>query len=315
VGRRLVTWTPDAAAFVRDLEAKPAALRELVPVLAADPWRSIDPTGRIVFIGMGSSRFAALPVAGMLRATGRDVAVERASTTEGTPAGPGTLAIAISASGSTPETVAALARHRDGGSQTVAITNTDGSPLAAVADREIALRAGEEMGGVACRTFQHTIAVLLALVDADRAAAAARRGADATEQLLEQRPTWLPAAREVLGAGPVFVIAPQERISSAEQGALMFREGPRVEAGACETGDWLHVDVYLTKALDYRALLFAGSRFDAEVRRWIDARSGRVVCVGADGIRYPADDDPDVALLTEVLVSELVAADVWRRGA
>jgi glucosamine 6-phosphate synthetase-like amidotransferase/phosphosugar isomerase protein len=251
----------------------------------------------------------------MLRARGRDAVVERASASDAMPAAPGTLAVGISASGATPETVAALARHREGGSATVAITNADGSALADVAEHHIALRAGQEAGGIACRTFQHTIATLLAMVDAPRAAAAARGAADATDDLLDRRPLWLPTALDEVGAGPVFLIAPEGRISSAEQGALMFREGPRLQADACETGDWLHVDVYLTKPLDYRAVLFTGSRFDPEVRRWIEERSGRAVCVGAGGIRYRGDDDPDVALLTETLVPELIAADVWRRQA
>jgi len=310
-----MTWTPDADAFVRDLEDKPAALRAFAAALGADPWRDVEPARRVVCIGMGSSRFAALPVAGMLRAMGRDAFVERSSAAVGTPGGAGTVAIGISASGSTAETVAALGRHRDAGSATIAITNTDGSPLADVADKHIALRAGEETGGVACRSFQHTIALLLAFVDAPRAAAAVRRAADATEDLLHRRSSWLPQALEGLGEEPVFVIAPEERISSAHQGALMFREGPRRQADACETGDWLHVDVYLTKPLEYRALLFTGSPSDPDVRRWIEDRGGRVVPVGAGGIRYAGDDDPDVALLTETLVPELLAADVWRRQA
>ena len=313
-----MTWSPDPDAFFRDLEAKPAALRSLAPRLEADPWREVESTGRTVFVGMGSSRFAALPVAAMLRANGRDVVVERASAVAVAPAALGTLAVAISASGTTPETLAALARHRDGGSTTVAITNAEGSRLAEVAEHHISLGAGEETGGVACRSFQHTIAVLLAMLDARRAADAARRAADATEDLLDRRASWLPQAADVVGdTGGVFVLAPDERISSAEQGALMFREGPRVAADACETGDWLHVDVYLTKPLDYRAVRFAGSRFDDDVARWIDERGGRLLSVGAvaGGVRYRGDDDPDVALLAETLVPELVAADVWRRQA
>ena len=313
-----MTWSPDPDAFLGDLEAKPAALRSLAPRLEADPWREVESTGRTVFVGMGSSRFAALPVAAMLRANGRDVVVERASAVAVAPAALGTLAVAISASGTTPETVAALARHRDGGSTTVAITNAEGSPLTEVAEQYISLGAGEETGGVACRSFQHTIAVLLAMLDARRAADAARRAADATEDLLDRRASWLPQAADVVGdTGRVFVLAPDERISSAEQGALMFREGPRVAADACETGDWLHVDVYLTKPLDYRAVRFAGSRFDDDVARWIDERGGRLLSVGAvaGGVRYRGDDDPDVALLAETLVPELVAADVWRRQA
>ena len=305
-----MTWTPDPNAFSGDLEAKPAALRELAPVLAEDPWRGLDRGHRIVFIGMGSSRFAALPVAAMLRAAGRDVVAERASATSAAPAGPGTVAIAISASGATPETVAALSRHREGGSTTIAVTNADGSLLADVAERHISMRAGDEAGGVACRSFQHTIAILLALFDVRRAVEAVRRAADATEDLLDRRPMWLPFAIDELGDGPVFLIAPEERISSAEQGALMFREGPRVHADASETGDWLHVDVYLTKPLDYRALLFTGSRSDADVVRWIGERGGHVLRVGVGGFRYPGDDDPDVALLTEPIVPELIAADV-----
>jgi glutamine---fructose-6-phosphate transaminase (isomerizing) len=53
---------------------------------------------------------------------------------------------------------------------------------------------------------------------------------------------------------------------------------------------------------------------------WMRDRAATVVAVGGDitdakaTIRYPGDDDPEVALLTEVLVPELVAADVWGRG-
>jgi hypothetical protein len=150
---------------------------------------------------------------------------------------------------------------------------------------------------------------------------AARRAADASEELLAGRDAWLPDAAGVLGeTGPRFLIAPQERISSALQGALMFREGPRQQADACETGDWLHVDVYLTQPMSYRAVLFAGSRFDVDVARWINDRGGRVLAVGARPdadveVRYRGDDDVDVALLTEVLVPELLTAEAWDRQA
>jgi hypothetical protein len=97
----------------------------------------------------------------------------------------------------------------------------------------------------------------------------------------------------------------------------MVREGPRRAADGCETGDWNHVDVYLTKTLDYRALLFTGSRFDGDALRWLFDRHSHVVAIGAEpagvdaAVRYPGDDDPIVALLTEVLVAELLAAHWW----
>lgn len=316
-----MTWSPDPDAFVGDLEAKPSAMRTLAGVLTADPWGRLAEHARVVIVGMGSSRFAAVPVAARLRARGIDAVAEYASTTAGQPGAPGTLAIGVSASGSTPETVQALARHRAAGSTTVAVTNDDAGPIVEAAAYRLALGAGEEAGGVACRSFQHTLALLLAFGDAAAAADATRRAADATEDLLARRDAWLPAAVELLeGTGQQFLLAPDARSSSAAQGALMFREGPRSQADACETGDWLHVDVYLTKPLDYRALLFAGSRFDAEVLRWLQERDGRALVVGgevasaAQTLRYPGDDDETVALLTETLVAELVAAELWRRA-
>ena len=187
--------------------------------------------------------------------------------------------------------------------------------------------AGVERGGVACCTFQHTIALLLALEDRllgrdiSRVPTVCRRAAEATEDLLARRDTWVPEVANLLTAsGQAFVLAPHERLSSAEQGALMLREGPRIPADACETADWLHVDVYLTRSLDYRALVFAGSPFDTDAMGWMRDRGSTVCAVGGDlsdakaTIRYAGDDDADVALLTEVLVPELVAADVWRRG-
>jgi glutamine---fructose-6-phosphate transaminase (isomerizing) len=232
--------------------------------------------------------------------------------------GPGTLAIGVSASGATLETVDALSRHREAGSRTVAITNAAGSPLEGVADIHLPMHAGDEVGGVACRSFQHTLGLLLALEDPDLSVATIRSAADATDDLLTRREAWLARAVELAaGSSATFLLAPDARISSAEQGALMLREGPRRPADACEAGDWLHVDVYLTKALDYRAVLFAGSGYDDPVMDWMRQRGARVLAVGADvadaaqRVRYRGDDDPNAALLTEVLVPELIAATLW----
>jgi glucosamine 6-phosphate synthetase-like amidotransferase/phosphosugar isomerase protein len=319
-----VSWSPDPGRFLADVEVVPSALRALAERLEDDPpWPSLGPqVSRVVLLGMGSSRFAAGVAASRLRHLGVDAVAEYASADLGHPGGPGTVAIGISASGATEETVTALRRHAASGSEVVAVTNAPGSSLTDGADLTVDLAAGTEQGGVACRTFRHTIGVLLALeahlggvLDAP---GSIRRAADASEDLLARRDGWLPEVAERLTAsGQAFLLAPVERLASAEQGALMLREGPRLVADACETGDWLHVDVYLTKPLDYRALLFAGSRFDGSVMGWVAERGATVVAVGADvegaadAVRYRGDDDPLVALLTEVLVPELVAARAW----
>jgi hypothetical protein len=89
---------------------------------------------------------------------------------------------------------------------------------------------------------------------------------------------------------------------------------------ACETGDWLHVDVYLTLPAGYRAILLPGSRFDAGFVDWIRRRDGAFVAIGeavegaAAQISYPGAGDPNVALLAETTASELLAAELWRRS-
>ena len=146
--------------------------------------------------------------------------------------------------------------------------------------------------------------------------------ADASTDLLRTSGEWLPwLVTNVASPAGLYLIVPLERFSTAEQGALMIREGPRRPAVGCETGDWAHVDVYLTKTLDYRALLFAGSRWDGQALAWLATRAATVVVVGADVpgvaavLRYPGDDVPVVARHAEILVPELLAATWWRQSA
>jgi glucosamine 6-phosphate synthetase-like amidotransferase/phosphosugar isomerase protein len=207
----------------------------------------------------------------------------------------------------------------------VVLTNQPASPIAALGATVLDLMAGPELGGVACRTFTHTVVALLTLEaalspGALNVAAAARAAADACDHLLATRDTWLARTTELL-AGPhgTWLLAPVERLCSSMQGALMLREGPRRAAVGCETGDWSHVDVYLTKTLDYRALVFAGSHWDFAAAQWLSERNSTVVAVGGEfagahhTVRYPHDTDPIVALLTEVMVPELVAATLWQQ--
>jgi hypothetical protein len=62
---------------------------------------------RVLFIGMGSSRYAALNAAAYLRSLGRDAHAEHASTGSPQPAEQGLLVVAVSAGGGSAETIAA----------------------------------------------------------------------------------------------------------------------------------------------------------------------------------------------------------------
>lgn len=208
----------NAELFLADLETKPAALADLAAALgsSADPFASLPRNvRRVVFLGMGSSRYAAGVAALRLRSAGIDAVAEYASAEMGHPAGPDTLIVAISAGGSSRETLDAMARHA-GRSPVAVITDRMDSPAAGLADIVIPMLAGEETGGVACRTFQHTGLLLLALearltgrpVDV---AALCRRVAAASADLLDRRRLWLPASAHLLdGPDGVYTIAPVE---------------------------------------------------------------------------------------------------------
>lgn len=316
--------------FLADLHRKPAVLRALAARLREeDPWAILDRAlldrrpERIALLGMGSSAYAGGVVAARLRARGHAAVCELASSDLLPRWGQDTLVVAVSATGGSRETLDALGRLA-GGETVVALTNTPDSAIGAAARHTVPMHAEPEVGGVACRSFQHTLVQLLALErhlageplgpladDVDRAA-------DASEHLLATVDDWLPTATRLLdGPQGSHLVAPARRLSSAQQGALMLREGPRRAATGCEAGDWAHVDVYLTKNTDYRLLVFAGSSWDDGILEWTRPRGTTVLAVGGDfpdaqaTIRYPHDDVDDVRLLTETLVPELVAAHLW----
>ncbi|MGN6242570.1 MAG: SIS domain-containing protein [Motilibacteraceae bacterium] len=318
----------DAALFRADLDQVPARLRALADLL--DEGAALAPVEhllaarprRVVLLGMGSSRFGAGPAARLLRAAGIDAVSDSAAAEQSYPPSEDLLAVAVSATGASGETLAAAERYR-GRAPLVAVVNRDGAPLADLADASLVMAAGEERGGVACRTYRHTLALLLALAErlAGRepdVSGAVRRAAEASEELLADVDRWLPeVAGRLDGGAGIWCAAPVERLGSAEQSALMLREGPRRMADACETADWSHVDVYLTKTLDYRLLLLTGSRWEPELLRWCRERETPVVAVGpgvpgaAAVVRHRHDDEPVVRLLTEPLVAELLAATWW----
>ncbi len=314
----------DPSLFLADLEEKPARLLALADALRADdPWAAVGETRRWVFVGMGSSHFAGQVAAARLRTRGVDAVAESAGSDLLPLVGPGATVVAVSASGGSRETVDAVRRLRGTGARFAALTNRADTELEALCDVGVSMLAAPERGGVACRSFQHTLAMLLAL-EGSRPLLAdhLEQSAGACAQLLETRDTWLPAlSAAALGPQGTHVVAPARRLSSALQSALMLREGPRLPAYACETADWSHVDVYLTRTTDYRLVLLAGSRWEDELLTWVRWRGSTLVAVGAEvegaalTVRYPHDDVDDVRLLAETLVCELLAADAWGRTA
>lgn len=311
--------TFDPGRLREDVDRKPDMLATLARGFAENPWPIERTPRRVLLLGMGSSYFAADVAARRMRARGLDVVAERASLAAGWPATDDLLVVAVSAGGSSVETLAAVEPYADSSASLVALTNVGDSPLEAAADAVVPMLAGVEVSGVSARSFTATQARLLQLEAALTGApldlaAVLGRAADAVAHLLASSTDWIDdAVRDLVGPDGTWLLSPAERLATAEQAALMLRERPRRAAVACETGDWSHVDVYLTKTLDYRALLHCGSRWDEQAIDWMRQRATTFWAVGAEhpdarrSLRYPGDDDETVALLAEVTVAELIA--------
>lgn len=314
----------DTARFHDDLTAIPGAFATLADALVQPDEGAalVDHLAppRVLVLGMGSSRYAAGRVARAARARGQYVVDELASTDELPPPADDLAVIAISATGGSAEVLHAVERYRNTG-RLIAVTNRVDSALAEIADAVSPLHAGVEASGVACRTYRHTHVVLerlLGLTTADAARTELERAAAATRALFDSRADWLePLAELLLSPAGTHVLAPAERLCSAQQAALMVRELPRRLAIACETGDWSHVDLYTARTHDYRAAIFPGSHWDAQAVDWLTRRGARYAAIGGalEGaeivVRFPGDEDARIRPLTELLPLELVA-EHWR---
>jgi len=317
----------DPAHFRSDLDAKPEVLSILANQLErSNPWVpcALSASSRFIFLGMGSSHYANSIAAARLQSLGINAVATIASSELLPSVDPSTVVIVVSASGGSVETVHA-AQHYSGKCLTIALTNVEPSRISDSCDIHIPMQAGPELGSVACRSFQNTLALLLSLQENLAPTSMntpvpqlVRMAAQASSDLLATSDQWLPTVSDLLlGPSGTAFVAPARRFSSAQQSALMLREGPRLSAVGCETGDWSHVDVYLTKSTDYRMLLFPRSRWEPALLEWCELRGATIVCAGGDlpgaafTLRYKHDAIDDVQLLTEVLVSELISARAW----
>jgi glutamine---fructose-6-phosphate transaminase (isomerizing) len=313
----LVT-TDRAAALLQDVLGEPTMLAGLLEAYVAKggPLSELSEQERhvrVVFTGLGSSRYAALDAAMALQTAGLPAWVEFAPADVVTPPSRDVVLVAISASGRTPETVAAAERHR-GTSLVVAVTNQPGSPLAAAADVVLPLHAGVETSGVSSRTFLATIVVLSLLGDRIRGHAAdidaLRPALESLDSVLEGRGSWLATTAELFdGADEIGVIGPASSQGLAEQAALMFREGPRLRASAHEAVDWPHSAIY-TALPGYRALLLPGTPDAGRLAAVIAGRGGMAVALETI-VELPARVPPR---LLSPSVADILAAELWSRS-
>jgi len=153
-----------------------------------------------------------------------------------------TAAIATSQSGKSPDIVAMTQSARKSGALTFALTNTPDSPLAAAADRTIALRSGEEKSVAATKTYVASVVAGLALVGnwlEDKALLAAL---ESLPQLFEEAIScdWSPLMGALDNHQSLYVLGRGPALAIASEAALKFKETCGIHAEAYSAAEVIH---------------------------------------------------------------------------
>lgn len=241
--------------------------------------------------------------------------------------GPGYLCIAISQSGETTDTLAAMRLARKAGVRVLAVTNIVGSQIAREADGVLFTRAGLEIGVAATKTFltQALAMLLLALYIGEK-----RGTIDLEQELgfteeLRRIPALLSGflkdgaatrAEEVAARyasrGFFMMLGRNIGLPVALEGALKLKEITYVPTEAYSAGEMRHGPIALLEEGTPVVVVATDSAVHDKLissMQEVRARGARVIAVGSEGNGGLAEMADDVFLLprTSEMLSPLLA--------
>jgi len=217
------------------------------------------------------------------------------------PLGPETLTIAISQSGETADTLAAVRMAQQAGSKVLAVTNVKGSTLAREADQVLFMRAGLEIGVAATKTYTSQVMNMLFLaahlgrrrgaLAADRFQALlrdARRLPGLVERVLEDTAEIRKCARKFSRGYDFMYIGRRYNLATAFEGALKMKEISYLHAEGYGAGEMKHGPLALVDdSMTCVAIAPKGRVTEKMISniQEIRARRGRVIAVATKGDR------------------------------
>jgi glucosamine--fructose-6-phosphate aminotransferase (isomerizing) len=229
-----------ADAVRRLLDGNAAALHTLGETLRANPPKLVVTCAR------GSSDHAATYGKYLIETlTGVPVASAAPSVASvfGAPVAAGDfLCIAISQSGRSPDLLATVEAQKAAGARVVTLVNDESSPLAAMADTLIGLKAGPEKAVAATKSYIASLAGLAAIVAAWSQDAALGDALAALPEGLERARDldWGVAQDALIDARNLFVIGRGYSLAIAQEAALKFKETCGLHAEAFSAAEVRH---------------------------------------------------------------------------
>ena len=211
------------------------------------------------------------------------------------PMAPGTaLVIAVSQSGRSPDLLATVSAYQAAGAHVVAFVNDEDSPLAAMADTMIALKAGPERSVAATKSYICALAAFAALTAAWSQNELLIKAIDTLPDMLALAfgANWTSVVDALADANNLFVIGRGYGYGIAQEAALKLKETCALHAEAFSAAEVRHGPMAIVND-GFPVIAFATSDMAGDGVRDAAAEfraRGAVVCL-ADA-RVNGDTDP-----------------------
>jgi len=303
--------------MLKEIEEQPTSLADTLEGRADPAGGTIEfesfPDGsfadvrEVHLVACGTSYHAAMYGARVLNERGVRATSYRASQYGDTvPTDEETLVIAVTQSGETADTLAALSAAKRDGARTFAVTNVVGSTVSREADSTVYIRAGPEIGVAATKTFSSQVVTLAMLAEefADDIEGATTR--DDTQEFVEALSRLPGQIDDVVSASRVTDLC--ERYTDQEEyffighglgypvaleGALKYKEITYEHAEGFTSGELKHGPLAL---VTHGVPVFALFTGENDERTRINAteaqsRGAQVIAVAGEGIDVDFADE------------------------
>ena len=162
----------------------------------------------------------------------------------------GTVVLAISQSGASPDLLSAVSRARSGGARVVALVNAESSPLAQLADDLLPLGAGPELSIAATKSYIASLAAIVQLAAAWTGDAALAAALNAAPEQLERafELDWSAAVAHLAAVTNLYVIGRGLGLGIAQEAALKLKETCGQHAEALSAAELRHGPMALVRA-------------------------------------------------------------------
>ena len=204
----------------------------------------------------------------------------------------GTVLLAISQSGASPDLLATVASARAAGARIVALVNAESSPLAQLADDLLPLRAGPERSVAATKSYIASLAAIVQLVASWAARCRSSPRRCARRRRCSRAPgssTGAPPSTRLVTANNLYVIGRGLGLAVAQEAALKFKETCGLHAEALSAAELRHGPMALVRS-GFPLLLFAQDdetprgRRRSSPRNW--PRSGADVLIAGAAVAH-----------------------------